>query len=302
MQAQSPTREPQGPTATMLPDGRRLHLNHGPIDLIIEAFGADRHISYQQAAHRFQTVLEELVGELKLLREPCQPDRQFKGAIARRMQSAVQCFLPQFITPMAAVAGAVADEILDTMKMSEGLQRIYVNNGGDTAFYLANGEQIRAAIAAPFPANIVIHSSDKFRGIATSGWRGRSQSFGIADSASIVANNCASADAAATMIANSVDLPGHPAISRQPAFEISSDSDLGERLVTTDVGSLSDSEVDEALSRGEALACSYYSRGMIGGAMLVLRNQTRQIGGTNLIQTEQPALQKELLDGEFADG
>ena len=29
-----------GPQASLLSDGRRLHLNHGPIDLIVEAFGA----------------------------------------------------------------------------------------------------------------------------------------------------------------------------------------------------------------------------------------------------------------------
>ena len=29
----------QGPQVTWLQDGKRLHLNHGPIDLIVEAFG-----------------------------------------------------------------------------------------------------------------------------------------------------------------------------------------------------------------------------------------------------------------------
>ena len=295
-----PTRQP--PVARMLPDGCRLHLNHGPIDLIIEAFGQSRQDAYQLAARRFDSVLDELVTELKSLRQPCRSGRQFSGTIATRMQTAVEPFLPQFITPMAAVAGAVADEILQTIKTLPGLERIYVNNGGDTAFYLADGQQIKAAIATPFPANIVIRSSDNFRGIATSGWQGRSQSLGIADSVSVVGENCASADAAATMIANCVDLPGHPCIARQPASQLFPDSDLGDRLVTTGVGSLTHNEVATALSHGETAARSYLAKGIIGGAMLVVNNQTRQIGGTNLIQSAHPIRHTEFTDGEFADG
>ena len=53
-----------GPTAHLLPDGR-LHLNHGPIDLIVEAFGArgDVQTAYGRASDRFATILEELVAE-----------------------------------------------------------------------------------------------------------------------------------------------------------------------------------------------------------------------------------------------
>ena len=65
-----------GPQAAMLADGRRLHLNHGPIDLIVEAFGAtqEREAAYAQAAERFQTILTELVDELPALRQACGPD------------------------------------------------------------------------------------------------------------------------------------------------------------------------------------------------------------------------------------
>ena len=65
------------------------------------------------------------------------------------------------------------------------------------------------------------------RGIATSGWRGRSFSLGIADAVTVLADRAAAADAAATIIANAVDLPGHPAIVRVPACELAPDSDLG---------------------------------------------------------------------------
>ena len=42
----------------------------------------------------------------------------------------------QFITPpWRAVAGAVADEVLQALVHGRGLKRAYVNNGGDIALY-----------------------------------------------------------------------------------------------------------------------------------------------------------------------
>ena len=50
----------------MLADQKRLHLQHGPIDLIVEAFGSQSEIekAYRFASGRFETILEELVAEL----------------------------------------------------------------------------------------------------------------------------------------------------------------------------------------------------------------------------------------------
>src|SRR5712692_5844036 len=100
----------------LLPDARRLHLHDGPIDLIVEAFGSPGEINaaYGAAAERFVTVLDELCGELSLLRHPARKDGPLPvGAIARRMFEAVAPYCERtFITPMAAVAGAVAEEIL----------------------------------------------------------------------------------------------------------------------------------------------------------------------------------------------
>ena len=78
-----------------------------------------------------------------------------------------------------------------------------------------------------------IDYKDKSRGIATSGWRGRSFSLGIADSVTVLADNAAMADAAATMIANSVNIKNHPLIIKKPAKEIYEDSDLKNLMVTT---------------------------------------------------------------------
>ena len=96
------------------------------------------------------------------------------------------------------------------------LDKAYVNNGGDIALHLAPGAvDATPAIAGTghgLADRVIIRADDPVRGIATSGWRGRSFSLGIADAVTVLARTAAEADAAATMIANAVDLPGHPAI------------------------------------------------------------------------------------------
>jgi len=274
-----------GPQAAMLPDGRRLHLNHGPIDLIIEAFGDEVEIraAYRQAKDRFDTVLTELVAELPELRRPAGPKRRaFAGSTARRMERAVCRFAGSvFITPMAAVAGSVADEVIAAMVDGRGLDRAYVNDGGDIALFLAPGTQMKAAIAGTGHGlldRVTIRAADPVRGIATSGWRGRSHSLGIADAVTVLAKDAATADAAATLIANAVDLPGHRAIERTPANDLAPDSDLGFRLVTTGVGPLSRDEVGVALEKGQLVAEDLAGRGLIVSAALFLAGESRLAG------------------------
>lgn len=273
-----------GPEIAWLPDGRRLHMNHGPIDLIVEAFGAADEVeaAYRQAAKRFQTILGELVEELAELRQPSTPrPRPFSGPTARRMETATSRFAEIFVTPMAAVAGSVADEMLAAMLAGRALDRAYVNDGGDIAIHLAPGQSMKAAIAGTghgLSDRLVVLAEDRVCGIATSGWRGRSFSLGIADAVTVLARDAAAADVAATLIANAVDLPGHPAIRREPACTLQPDTDLGERLVTTDVGLLAGEEICEALERGLAVAEDYRRRGLIEAAALFLAGQSRDCG------------------------
>jgi hypothetical protein len=184
---------------------------------------------------------------------------------------------------MAAVAGAVAEEILAVMTSASNLCRAYVNNGGDIAFHLAPGEHFTIAMVerpdrASLWGKLALHSTQTIRGIATSGWRGRSFSLGIADAVTVLAATAATADAAATIVANAVDLPGHPGITRVPARDLAPDSDLGNRLVTQDVGQLSPDEVATALDAGVTVAHSLISEGLIHSAALHLRGETRIAG------------------------
>lgn len=273
----------------VLPDSRRLHLHDGPIDLIVEAFGAFPEVqaAYDAACARFPSVLDELCAELTLLRRQCHPDSRWpEGTVARRMFAAVLPYAGEyFITPMAAVAGAVAEEILSAMKEAARLSRAYVNNGGDIAIHLTEGETfVVGMVERPDRRSLfgmlTISSADPARGIATSGWRGRSFSLGIADAVTVLADRAAAGDAAATMIANAVDLPGNPRILRIPACELAPDNDLGDLLVTHGVGALTCRDVDDALASGVSTAERLLRVGLIRAAALNLCHETRLVGVT----------------------
>ena len=271
------------PQIGWLADGRRLHLQDGPIDLIVEVHGSEtnRRVAYDAAARRFTGLLDELCDELPLLRRAADPARcELQGAVARRMDAAVAPFaLDHFITPMAAVAGAVAEEILGAMLDAARLERSYVNNGGDIALHLGHGEHFTVGLMdrpdrPGLMRTIIVDADDPTRGVATSGRHGRSFSFGIADAVTVLARTASQADAAATIIANAVDLPGHPAIVRCPAHDLQPDSDLGARLVTRDVGELTGHEIEDALESGAACARKLLTAGLIDGAVLRLQGET----------------------------
>jgi uncharacterized protein len=267
--------------------GDRLHLQHGPIDIVLRAWGepADLARAYEAAAERFHTVLGELVGELAELRKPMADGPQVSGPVARRMVAACLPFAGVFLTPMAAVAGSVADELMAAMMAAAPLGKAYVNNGGDIAVHLSPGASLEIGIAGDLGdgaipsmnGRIALRAGLGIGGIATSGRGGRSFSLGIADSVTVLAANAAAADAAATLIANAVDIDS-PVIRRAPASALDPDSDLGERLVTVDVGRLTPGEVQAALENGRRRAEDYRRVGLIAAAALTLQGETLIVG------------------------
>ncbi|MEP0964607.1 MAG: UPF0280 family protein [Roseobacter sp.] len=265
------------PTAFLLPCGKRLHLQHGPIDLIIGADG-DQHAAFKAATARFQTILVDLVAELPELRLPLTQDIPAPfGSTARRMDQAARPFMQTaYVTRMAAVAGCVADTVLDVMK-EQDITRGYVNNGGDIALHLTPDTSFTMAMAASHGqelGRIKIDYTDPIRGIATSGRHGRSHSLGIADSVTVLAQNAGAADVAATLIANAVDLPNHPAVIRTPAFALDDTSDLGSLPVVTAVGKLAPVDVTYALETGLKRANSFITRNLISGAAIFLQDRS----------------------------
>ena len=270
-------------TRTPLP-GARWHFQHGPMDIVIGADGDSDAVAqaHEAAWRRFIPLLDELVAELPLLRTPVRGARALQGAVARRMWQACAPYAPGFITPMAAVAGAVAQELVDCYRRA-GVERAFVNNGGDIALHLAPGQSLRVGLYADLArldarqlrgglaidGHIDVTHAMPVRGVATSGWRGRSFSLGIADSVTVLAASAAQADAAATVIANAVDVAGDPRIVRRPACELKDDSDLGDRPVTVDVPSLDTPTLRRALAAGAQVARDLQTRGLIHACALV---------------------------------
>jgi uncharacterized protein len=275
------------PQRRRLADGR-LHLHDGPIDLIIEAFGETGAVedAYAAAWGRFATILDELCSELPLLRTDPLSAQAPRGAVARRMATAVAPFRARrFLTPMAAVAGAVAEEVVHAMTTGRQLARAYVNNGGDIALHLGPGETFSIGMVdrpdrPSLFGRATVGAADRVRGVATSGWRGRSFSLGAADAVTVLATSAALADAAATLIANAVDIPGHPAIRRTPARDLDPQSDLGERRVTVAVGPLTPGETEHALACGAVEAELWRDLGLIEAAALRLGELTRLVGAS----------------------
>lgn len=280
----SAARTPHSPLSALcarLPDGR-LHLQHGPIDCIVEAWGEAGEIeaAYLQVSDAFQDVLPTLVAELPVLRAPLGAAHPLvRGAVARRMVAAARRHRGVFLTPMIAVAGAVADELLAALLRGRQLHKACVNDGGDIALHLEQEAGFAVGIAldpglAAVQGRVDIAARDGVRGIATSGWKGRSQSLGIADAVTVLAASAAEADAAATLIANAVNAED-PGIRRLPASAVKEDSDLGELPVTVEVPPLDAATVAQALERGLAEAQRMRAAGLIVEAFLSLQGAHR---------------------------
>jgi len=283
-------------------DRERWHFQHGPIDCIVSAAGdADAVAAASERAWlRFRAILAELVAELALLRadrsatpSPARP----VGAVARRMVDACAPHAAdgRFITAMAAVAGSVAEEIVAAFA-APGIARAAVNNGGDIALHLSPGESFvvgvcadpsRARFASPLDGRFAVDAGSPVRGIATSGWRGRSFSLGIADSVTVLATSAAAADAAATIVANAVDVDD-PGIVRAPASAVRDDSDLGDRLVTRAVPPLPSELADAALARGAAEARRQIAAGRIVAAVLSLQGRWSVVGDVAVATPPRP--------------
>ncbi len=272
-------------------DRDRWHFQHGPIDCIVTAEGDLPAVAeaMEIAWGRFQGVLAELAGELPLLRAdlsragPIEPRRP----VARRMVAACRPHARdgRFITAMAAVAGAVAEELIAAFQRA-GIARASINNGGDIALFLAPGasfavgvcdDPVEGVLGAPFGGQFTIDAVSPVRGIATSGWRGRSFSLGIADSVTVLAASASCADASATIVANAVDVDD-ARIVRVPASAVRDDSDLGDRLVVRAVPPLPAASIELGLARGAAEAREQINAGRIIAAVLSLQGRRRVVG------------------------
>lgn len=289
----------------LLPGGR-WHFQHGPMDLVIQAEGEADAVAaaHERAWLRFASLLQELVDELPALRAPVRAAAAaspLQGPVAQRMWRACSPFSGDFITPMAAVAGAVAQEVVAAY-VRDGVTRAWVNNGGDIALHLAPGQSVAVGVVCDIAAagaaqlggglwldgRLRIDSALPVRGVATSGWRGRSQSLGIADSVTVLARTAAQADAAATMVANAVNVDDER-IQRLPAWQVRDDSDLGAIPVTVEVPPLSQAQVRRALQHGLQKAQELQARGLVWGVLLACQGQFAATASLQVAGTASPS-------------
>lgn len=273
------------PQVRRLADGR-IHALYGPTDLIITIDGSPEASEHAASVlgPLLHEVLSELADNLEVLRLPVpRPTSLGSSATGHMIRAANAVGRHGPLTPMAAVAGAVADVVCAAL-WRPGMGRLIVNNGGDIAFELADGESLVVGLAdiagGSLSGGLALRADVPVRGVATSGRRGRSLTLGIADSVTTFAANAATADAAATIIASAVDLPNSPKVTRCDAGELDASSDLVGQLVVVDVDALSEDEQRAAVEGGAAVARSLVADRQILGAVI-------RVGDTDELVAEQ---------------
>jgi len=196
--------------------------------------------------------------------------------VVRRMIEATKKMEEPDLTPLAAVAGTTSDVVADFI-FSKGATKIIVDNGGDIAIRLREGEVARVGVKTEIDARqptylVSIDSTMGVGGVATSGLGGRSFTKGIASAATVLSETASLADAAATVIGNFTNIED-PNIMKSLAEEIYPDTDINGEWVTVKVGKLSQEKIEEALNSGLSKAYSIYQKGLINGALIALQGK-----------------------------
>lgn len=244
-------------------------LEHGKPLLTLAEEGGRLAIKLLEDLAKFLPVLKRRSEELNI--EDRLPD------IVRRMIEATKKMEEPDLTPLAAVAGTTSEMVADFI-FSKGGTKVIVENGGDIALRLREGELasvgVKTAIDSKQPGyRISIDSTMGIGGVATSGLGGRSFTKGIASAVTVLAEKASMADAAATVIGNFTNIDD-PKITRTLAEEIYPDTDIAGQWVTIKVGELGQEKIEQALNNGLSKAYSICQNELIGGALISVQGQT----------------------------
>jgi len=249
----------------------------GPATLVLKGEKGGKAYAFDRSAvsSRVESVLAEIAECLPVLKEKARRIRQtaYLPRVAQAMVDAVKKIDAASLTPMAAVAGAVAEELKEYLK-GEGLEFISVNNGGDIAIYNGRPKPVAIGIGdiktnSPTPYVPRVEGLADF-GVATSGFGGRSFTLGLADMVSVIAPSAPVADAAATFICNHTNLDD-VSVVRRKAAEIDPLTDIPAEQVTVHIGPLSPERVREALTNGKAAAQRLKDEGRISEVVILFR-------------------------------
>jgi uncharacterized protein len=281
----------------VLSDGIVL-VDYGPMRMSISASENGKPLVKlaKEGAHLAMRVLEDLAKFLPVIKKKSQ-ELEIEEAfpdVVRRMIEATRKMEEQDLTPLAAVAGTASDVVADFM-FSKGGTKIIVDNGGDIAIRLREGETARVGVKIEIGARepaylILIDSTMGIGGVATSGIGGRSFTKGIASAATVLSETASFSDAAATVIGN-FTIVEDPNIVKSLAEKIYPDTDIAGEWVTIKVGELSQEKIGKALNNGLSKAYTICQRGLIKGALVALQ------GKVVSTQSMEPFLTKLLMSG-----
>jgi hypothetical protein len=250
----------------------------GPMRLAIRAWqdnrpqialcrqAAEASFAYLEAVAKHRVVLSDFVRNIRDLPE---------NGLAQRMIESVRAIGDMDLTPMAAVAGTIADGVADWL-FGRGPTKVVVDNGGDIAIRLAAGETATVGIRPQINGSDISHIAylDERRlswGVTTSGRGGRSFTRGIASAVTVIAENASIADAAATAIANACIVAASN-IVQIPAEQIDPNTDLKGVAVTIDVGPLSVDKKIQAVQTALSKADILCRQKCIVGALIALED------------------------------
>ncbi|PIV20397.1 MAG: hypothetical protein COS40_12810 [Deltaproteobacteria bacterium CG03_land_8_20_14_0_80_45_14] len=253
-------------------------VDYGPMRMFISVFEKGKPLVTlaKEGAHLAMRVLEDLAKFLPLIKRKSK-ELEIEDTfpeIVRRMIEATKKMEEPDLTPLAAVAGTASDMVADFI-FGRGGTKIIVDNGGDIAIRLREGEVARVGVKMEIDAKqptylISIDPTMGIGGVATSGLGGRSFTKGIASAATALSQTAAFSDAAATVIGNFTNVE-NPNIVRSLAEKIYPDTDIAGEWVTIKVGKLSQEKIEEALNKGLLKAYSICQKGLIKGALVALQ-------------------------------
>lgn len=253
-------------------------VDYGPMRMFITVMEKGKPIISltKEGAHLAIQILEDLAEFLPVIKMRSQElkiEEAFPDVVRSMIEATKKMGEPD-LTPLAAVAGTTSDRVADFI-FGRGGTKIIVDNGGDVAIRLREGEVARIGVKTDIQARdpdylITVDSTTGIGGVATSGLGGRSFTKGIASAATVLAENASLADAAATVVGNFTNVDDSN-ILRTLAEKVYPDTDIAGEWVTVEVRKLSSGKIEEALNRGLSKAYSICQKRWIQGALIAVQ-------------------------------
>jgi len=271
----------------VLPGGAVL-FEYGPMRMSIQVFEHGRVMTNlaKEGSCRARELLEDLAHFLPVIKRKAlelESDERYPDVVRTMIEATRKLEQPD-LTPLASVAGAASDGVADFIFLRGGT-KIIIDNGGDVALRLREGEVakvgIKTDIYARFPEYVLsIDETMGIGGVATSGLGGRSFTKGVASAATVLSETASLADGAATVIGNATNVEA-PGIRRTLAETLYPDTDIAGEWVTIQVGELSDEKIEEALGAGLETANRLCQKGLIKGALLAVKGRAAWTASLN---------------------